>query len=70
MLLKRILDKTKINLNDFIFKHKYHGIHKTVTIKNSDKIKLGKNCRIGEQSYLLCWNEYCHGNVHQNSIQL
>lgn len=65
MLLKKILNRVKINLENFIFRWKNSGIHKTVTLKNTNKITLGKNCRIGEQSYLLCWNEYCHGKFHQ-----
>ena len=34
------------------------GINKKITLKNEKYISLGKNCNIGENSYLLCYDNY------------
>lgn len=37
-----------------------------VEVKNSNYFEFGKNVRIGEQSKILCWDEYTSGKEKQN----
>lgn len=41
------------------------GINRSVIFKNPDKITLGKNCKIGENSYILCWEKYNYEALDQ-----
>lgn len=56
--IKRIICKITSIVHIMQFKFKIKGLHKSVIIKNPERICVGRNCTIGENSYLLCWNTY------------
>lgn len=47
------------------FKNKNKGLHKSVALRNPRNIVLGKNCNIGENSYILCWDQYNYRKTNQ-----
>ncbi|WP_024293402.1 acyltransferase [Lacrimispora indolis] len=64
--IKKVHDKWNDLWIIYGIRKKNPGINKSVKYKEPANLVLGDNCRIGENSYLLCWNEYSFGKLKQN----
>lgn len=64
-----ILKKVNKRCKDIILVHKIMklnpGISRDTKFKEPGNIFFGKNCRIGEASYLKCWDTYSFGTLTQ-----
>lgn len=63
--IKKICRKWKELWIIYGIKKRNPGINRTVKYKEPANLVIGDNCRIGENSYLLCWNEYSFGKLKQ-----
>lgn len=63
------MQKIKRKLSDYYLRKKLlkqnPHIKKDIKMKSPKNIILGKNCAIGENSHLLCWDIYLHKNINQ-----
>ena len=41
------------------------GISRKVFFQEPSRIVLGRNCKVGKESYILCWKEYMYGKNTQ-----
>ena len=65
-LINKLFKKIKNIIIIFKIRLKNRGISRQVKFKEPSNIHIGANCRIGENSYLLCWNNYSFNSVNQN----
>jgi len=61
----RLVNKCKSIFVGIKLKINNRGIHRSIKFREPGYIKIGKNCSIGENSYLLCWRKYCYNSINQ-----
>ena len=61
----RVLKKLKNKIQVYKVFRKNAGLHRSIHLRCPQFIDFGKSCRIGENSYLLCWENYRYKNVNQ-----
>ncbi|MCR5701102.1 MAG: acyltransferase [Lachnospiraceae bacterium] len=65
----KVLNYIRNRSTIYSFRKKYgKGISSRIVLKNSQFIKLGDNCNIGENSYLLCWSEYNNTKIFPSIV--
>lgn len=64
-IYRKIIKKIEDYYIEFKIKLSNQGINKDVVFKNPKRMVIGENCRIGENSYILCWENYTYENLFQ-----